>query len=372
MLELQGVHTYRGAAHVLQGVSLRVGAGEAVCLVGRNGAGKTTTIESTMGLLPIRGGRILPGARHHATPDPRARPPRHRLRPGGRRIFPDLTVAENFEISRSLVPAERKGASRGHRRRRARVRPLPRSAAVPQAPGAQPLRRPEEDGGHRASADPVAVDPPAGRALRGPRAGRGEPVHRRGPADQGDGSLAPDRRVESRDGEPDRRPALRHRPRRDHLQGAPARRWQRGDHAHPPRVRPDEVVGPCDGGPSLPRGSSPPGSPHASHRHRPRYGSARVEEETSLQEIRDFVGATAQRYRMVAPLQVSVAWWVGNPSLSQYAWSPAVYARARRLLLNRRLLRASNRDLVIARHSPTMLAGQERPRSRTESASSPR
>jgi hypothetical protein len=36
-LELDGVHTYRGAAHVLQGISLRVGAGEAVCLVGRNG-----------------------------------------------------------------------------------------------------------------------------------------------------------------------------------------------------------------------------------------------------------------------------------------------------------------------------------------------
>jgi branched-chain amino acid transport system ATP-binding protein len=59
MLELEGIHTYRGAAHVLQGISLRVGPGEAVCLVGRNGAGKTTTIESTMGILPIRGGRIL-------------------------------------------------------------------------------------------------------------------------------------------------------------------------------------------------------------------------------------------------------------------------------------------------------------------------
>src|SRR5262245_41422468 len=59
MLELEGLHTDRGAAHVLQGISLRVGAGEAVCLVGRNGAGKTTTIESTMGLVPVRDGRIL-------------------------------------------------------------------------------------------------------------------------------------------------------------------------------------------------------------------------------------------------------------------------------------------------------------------------
>jgi len=72
-----------------------------------------------------------------------------------------------------------------------------------------------------------------------------------------------------------------------------------------------------------------------------------TEEEISLREIRDFVAATAQRYRMVAPLQVSVASWVGNPSLSQYAGSPAVYARGS-LFLNRRLLRAANRDLVIA------------------------
>jgi hypothetical protein len=72
-----------------------------------------------------------------------------------------------------------------------------------------------------------------------------------------------------------------------------------------------------------------------------------ADEEASLQEIRDFARATAQRYRMVAPLEVSVASWVGNPSLPQYATSPAVYTRGS-LFLNRQLLRASNRDLVIA------------------------
>ena len=97
MLELQGVHTYRGAAHVLQGVSLRVGAGEAVCLVGRNGAGKTTTIESTMGLLAIRDGRIQFRERDIT------RLPTHEraligigYAPEDAGIFPDLTVAENF------------------------------------------------------------------------------------------------------------------------------------------------------------------------------------------------------------------------------------------------------------------------------------
>ena len=51
-LDLHDINTFRGPAHVLQGVSLHVGDGEAVCLVGRNGAGKTTTIDSIMGLLP--------------------------------------------------------------------------------------------------------------------------------------------------------------------------------------------------------------------------------------------------------------------------------------------------------------------------------
>jgi hypothetical protein len=73
-----------------------------------------------------------------------------------------------------------------------------------------------------------------------------------------------------------------------------------------------------------------------------------AEEEASLQEIREFVQATAQRYRMVAPLEVSVAPWVGTGSLPQYASAPAVYTRGT-LYLNRRLLRASNRDLVIAK-----------------------
>ena len=58
MLALDGITTYRGPAEILRGVSLTVGAGEAVSLVGRNGAGKTTTIDSIMGLLPVREGRV--------------------------------------------------------------------------------------------------------------------------------------------------------------------------------------------------------------------------------------------------------------------------------------------------------------------------
>ena len=58
MLEVSGIDTYRGPAHILHGVSLSVGKQEVVCLVGRNGAGKTTTFESIMGFLAVRGGKI--------------------------------------------------------------------------------------------------------------------------------------------------------------------------------------------------------------------------------------------------------------------------------------------------------------------------
>jgi branched-chain amino acid transport system ATP-binding protein len=104
LLELEGLQTYRGAAHVLRGVSLGVGARETVCLVGRNGAGKTTTIESVMGLLPVRAGRVTLGGRDISR---LATHQRARLglgyAPEDAGIFPDLTVAENFEISEWLA-----------------------------------------------------------------------------------------------------------------------------------------------------------------------------------------------------------------------------------------------------------------------------
>src|SRR5262245_48616432 len=65
-------------------------------------------------------------------------------------------------------------------------------------------------------------------------------------------------------------------------------------------------------------------------------GALSAVEEASLQELRDFASLTAERYRMVAPLEISVASWVGNPSLPQYASSPAVYTGGQ-LYVNRRL-----------------------------------
>ena len=100
LLQVERVDTYRGPAQILRGVSLTVGAAEAVCLVGRNGAGKTTTIDSIMGLLPLRAGTISFRGK-----DISRQPAHERARAGigyapeDCGIFPDLTVAENFEIT---------------------------------------------------------------------------------------------------------------------------------------------------------------------------------------------------------------------------------------------------------------------------------
>jgi len=111
MLELERINTFRGPAHVLNGVSLKVGDAESVVLVGRNGAGKTTTIDSIMGLLPVRSGTVRFNGKDIT------RLPTHAralagigYSPEDAGIFPDLTVAENFLISQSLARAAGKAA----------------------------------------------------------------------------------------------------------------------------------------------------------------------------------------------------------------------------------------------------------------------
>ncbi|MBI3031039.1 MAG: ABC transporter ATP-binding protein [Candidatus Rokubacteria bacterium] len=108
MLELDRIDTFRGPAHILHGVSLTVGDAEAVCLVGRNGAGKTTTIDSIMGLLSVRSGKItLKGGDITRLPTHERALLGIGYSPEDSGIFPDLTVAENFQISQLM------GASRG-------------------------------------------------------------------------------------------------------------------------------------------------------------------------------------------------------------------------------------------------------------------
>jgi branched-chain amino acid transport system ATP-binding protein len=105
IIEACGLHTYYGASHVLQGVDLTVGAGEAVGLIGRNGMGKTTLLRTLLGQVPPRRGEI----KIHGKTMTRAAP--HRIAregigyvPEGRGIFPNLTVKENLVMAACSKP----------------------------------------------------------------------------------------------------------------------------------------------------------------------------------------------------------------------------------------------------------------------------
>ncbi len=114
MLEIQAIDTWRGQAQILHRVSLDVREGEAVVLVGRNGAGKTTTIDSIIGLLPVRAGKVT-----FQGQDVSRFPPYRRARlgigyaPEDAGLFPDLTVEENFQICRLLAKTSGRGAQAG-------------------------------------------------------------------------------------------------------------------------------------------------------------------------------------------------------------------------------------------------------------------
>ncbi|MGE3075047.1 MAG: urea ABC transporter ATP-binding subunit UrtE [Dehalococcoidia bacterium] len=88
-----------GRSVVVRDVSIRVGAGEVVCIMGRNGAGKTTLLKSIIGVVPIQSGRVFfDGAVVSRKPAyARARAGIGYV-PQGRGIFPYLSVMENLEM----------------------------------------------------------------------------------------------------------------------------------------------------------------------------------------------------------------------------------------------------------------------------------
>ena len=101
MLEVAGLHTYYGESHVLQGVSLTVGAGEVIAILGRNGMGKTTLIRSVVGFTPPRRGTVrFKGEDITGWPSFRMTALGMALVPQGRRVFPSLTVKENLDVAR--------------------------------------------------------------------------------------------------------------------------------------------------------------------------------------------------------------------------------------------------------------------------------
>jgi branched-chain amino acid transport system ATP-binding protein len=99
MLVLDEVNTYYGNIHALQGISLTVGRGEIVTLIGANGAGKTTTLKTISGLLHPRRGKVMFEGKDIS------KVAAHRLvregighAPEGRRIFSRMSVIENLKM----------------------------------------------------------------------------------------------------------------------------------------------------------------------------------------------------------------------------------------------------------------------------------
>jgi branched-chain amino acid transport system ATP-binding protein len=101
MLEVKGLNSWYGAAHILFDLSFHVGRGEVVALMGRNGAGKSTTIKALMALIARRSGTVSFCGEDIS----KLRPFEIARRglgfvPEDRRIFSDLTVLENLDIGR--------------------------------------------------------------------------------------------------------------------------------------------------------------------------------------------------------------------------------------------------------------------------------
>jgi branched-chain amino acid transport system ATP-binding protein len=103
LLELSAVDTYYGPIHILQGVGLKVGPGELVCLLGGNASGKSTTLKTILGLVRPRKGSV-----EFAGENVTNRPTNYRIRKGmaivpeNRRLFAPMTVFENLKMGAYL------------------------------------------------------------------------------------------------------------------------------------------------------------------------------------------------------------------------------------------------------------------------------
>jgi branched-chain amino acid transport system ATP-binding protein len=105
MLQLVDIHTHYGLSHVLQGVSIEVGAGDVVGLFGRNGVGKTTLIKTVAGWVqPSKGEIRFDGAPIHGLASDAICRRGIGLVPEDRRIFPGLSVEENLHLGAMQVP----------------------------------------------------------------------------------------------------------------------------------------------------------------------------------------------------------------------------------------------------------------------------
>ena len=100
VLSVNDIHTYYGESYVLQGMSLEVGEGTVVALLGRNGMGKTTTIRSIMGFNPPRMGEVVfKGESLQGLQSYQIAQKGIGLVPQGRHIFPSLSVRDNLTVA---------------------------------------------------------------------------------------------------------------------------------------------------------------------------------------------------------------------------------------------------------------------------------
>jgi len=103
LLDLSGVNTYYGPIHILQDVTLQVGDGELVCLLGGNASGKSTTLKTVLGIVRPRSGTVSFGGE-----DVTGRATSYRIGKGmaivpeNRRLFAPMTVLENLEMGAYL------------------------------------------------------------------------------------------------------------------------------------------------------------------------------------------------------------------------------------------------------------------------------
>ncbi|HBK79182.1 MAG TPA: ABC transporter ATP-binding protein [Nitrospinae bacterium] len=108
LLSVQDIHTYYGDSYVLQGLSLEVEKGEALGILGRNGMGKTTLINSIMGFVPPRRGKIFfYGQDITGRTSFEISALGIGLCPQGRRVFPTLSVRENLVVAEQTHSSDR-------------------------------------------------------------------------------------------------------------------------------------------------------------------------------------------------------------------------------------------------------------------------
>jgi len=100
LLDVQNIHAYYGDAYVLQGLSLQLEQGQILGLLGRNGVGKTTLVNSIVGfILPRRGRIVFKGSDITRASSYQTVRSGMGLVPQGRRVFPTLTVEENLLVA---------------------------------------------------------------------------------------------------------------------------------------------------------------------------------------------------------------------------------------------------------------------------------